>query len=76
MAIKEIVTVRLGVDLVTGKFDLTAPLMVRSSRGIQLYTDEPHVIEQFRPDDVIARFEAEWDEATATWKFGKRVADC
>jgi hypothetical protein len=37
------------------------------------YEDEPGVIEQFRPGERQVRFEAEWDDETGNWKFGKRV---
>jgi arabinogalactan endo-1,4-beta-galactosidase len=37
------------------------------------YEDEPEVIVQFHPGEWQARFEAEWDDETANWKFGKRV---
>jgi hypothetical protein len=39
------------------------------------YEDEPGVIEQFRPGEHQARFEAEWDYETGNWIFGKRVDD-
>jgi hypothetical protein len=53
--------------------------MVNSSRpGTRFncpYQDEPSVIEQFRPDERQARFEAEWNDETGDWIFGKRVDD-
>jgi hypothetical protein len=73
---KEIVTVRLGSDVMAGdKLDPSAIFLVSSSRGTAMYEDEPHVIEQMRPGEHTARFEAEWDDATGDWLFGKRVGD-
>jgi hypothetical protein len=39
------------------------------------YEDEIGIIEQFRPGELQARFEAEWDDETGDWIFGKRVDD-
>ena len=83
---KEIVPVRLAVDPKTGAADLASPFMaIRSSRGGArssalpgrggIYDKEPGVIEQFRLGENQARFEAEWDDETGNWIFGKRVAD-
>jgi hypothetical protein len=36
---------------------------------------EPAVIEQFRPGEREAQFEAEWSKQVGGWKFGKRIAD-
>jgi hypothetical protein len=40
-----------------------------------LYEKEPAVIEQFRPGEREAQFEAEWSKQVSGWIFGKRVAD-
>jgi hypothetical protein len=40
-----------------------------------LYEKEPGVIEQFRPGEREAQFEAEWSKQEGGWKFGKRVID-
>jgi hypothetical protein len=40
-----------------------------------LYEKEPAVIEQFRPGEREAHFEAEWSELIGGWIFGKRVVD-
>jgi hypothetical protein len=32
-------------------------------------------MEQFRPGEREAQFEAEWSKQEGGWKFGKRVAD-
>jgi hypothetical protein len=77
---KEIVLVTLAIDTETGKIDPEAPFMVnsRSRRGARYnrpYQDEPGVIEQFRLGENQARFEAEWDDETGNWIFGKRVDD-
>jgi hypothetical protein len=37
------------------------------------YQDEPGVIAPFRRDEFQARFEAEWNDETGDWIFGKRV---
>jgi hypothetical protein len=47
----------------------------RGPRYNRPYEDEPGVIEQFRPGESQARFEAEWDDETGDWIFGKRVDD-
>jgi hypothetical protein len=47
----------------------------RGTRFNRPYHDESGVIEQFRPGERQARFEAEWDDETENWKFGKRIAD-
>jgi hypothetical protein len=76
---KEIVLVTLAIDTVTGEIDPKAPFMVNSRRpGPRFnrpYEDESGVIEQFRPGEHQARFEAEWDDAKGDWIFGKRVDD-
>jgi hypothetical protein len=80
---KEIVLVRLAIDPQTGTVDPTAPFMVipqrselrRLPRRGGLYEKEPGVIEQFRPGEREAHFEAEWSKEEAGWKFGKRVID-
>jgi hypothetical protein len=67
---KEIVLVRLAIDPQTGTVDLTAPFMViPRRRELQrlpgrggLYEKEPGVIEQFRPGEREAHFEAEWSK--------------
>jgi hypothetical protein len=75
----EIVLVTLAMDTETGEIDPPAPFMVDSSRRGPRYNrpheDEPGVIEQFRPGEHRARFEAEWNDETGAWIFGKRVAD-
>jgi hypothetical protein len=35
----------------------------------------PPFIEQLRPGEHQARFEAEWDYESGNWMFGKRVDD-
>jgi hypothetical protein len=79
VAVKEIVLVTLAIDTETGEIDPKAPFMVNNSRpGTRFncpYQDEPSVIEQFRPDERQARFEAEWNDETGDWIFGKRVKD-
>ena len=76
---KEIVLVTLAIDTETGRIDSEGPFMVNSSRrGTRYnrpYENEPGVIEQFRPGECQARFEAEWDDETGNWIFGKRVDD-
>ena len=76
---KEIVLVTLAVDTETGRIDQAAPFMVNSGRrGTRYnrpYEDEPGVIEQFRPGECQVRFEADWNDETANWIFGKRVDD-
>jgi hypothetical protein len=37
--------------------------------------DEPGVIEQIRPGECQVWFEAEWNDETGDWIFGKRVDD-
>ena len=53
--------------------------MVNSRRrGVRFnrpYQDEPMVVEQFRPGERQARFQAVWNYETGNWIFGKRVAD-
>jgi hypothetical protein len=74
---KEIVLVRLAIDPQTGAVDPTAPFMViPRRRALQrlpgrggIYENEPGVIEQFRPGDREAQFEAEWSKVEA----GRRV---
>ena len=79
VTVKEIVLVTLAFDLEPGRVDSTAPFMVNSKRPgpryNRPYQDEPHVIEQLRPGEWQARFEAEWDEETENWKFGRRIED-
>ena len=76
---KEIVLVTLAMDTDTGEIDPSAPFMVNSRRyGPRYnrpYEDEPGVIEQLRPGEHQARFEAEWDYETGNWIFGKRLDD-
>jgi hypothetical protein len=74
---KEIVLVTLAIDTATGKIDPGAPFMVNSRLPgrSQPYQDEPGVIAQFRPGELQARFEAEWDDESGNWIFGKRVLD-
>ena len=76
---KEIVLVTLAVDTETGRIDPKAPFMVNSSRRgpryNRPYEDEPSVIEQFRPGEREAQFEAEWSKQEGGWNFGKRVID-
>jgi hypothetical protein len=69
-AVKEIVLVRLAIDPQTGTVDPTAPFVViPQRRELQrlpgrggLYEKEPVVIEQFRPGEREAQFEAEWSK--------------
>jgi hypothetical protein len=76
---KEIVLVTLAMDTKTGEIDRSAPFTVDSRRHgpryNRPYEDEPSVIEQFRPGEHRARFEAVWDYETGNWIFGKRVDD-
>jgi hypothetical protein len=76
---KEIVLVTLAFETETGTIDPKAPFMVNSHRrGLRYngpYEDEIGVIEQFRPGELQARFEAEWDDKKGDWIFGKRVDD-
>jgi hypothetical protein len=77
-AMKEIVLVTLAVDTETGEIDPQAPFMVNSRRRgpryNRPYEDEPGVIiEQFRPGECQVRFEAESNDETGDWIFGKRV---
>jgi hypothetical protein len=74
---KEIVLVTLAIDAATGKIDPDAPFMVNSRLPgrSQPYQDEPGVIAQFGPGELQARFEAEWDDESGNWIFGKRVLD-
>jgi hypothetical protein len=78
-AVKETVLVTLAIDTATGEIDPKAPFMVNSSRRgpryNRPYEDEPGDIEQFRPGECQARFEAEWDDEKGDWIFGKRVDD-
>jgi hypothetical protein len=39
------------------------------------YQDEPGVIAQFQSGELQAHFEAEWDDETGDWVFGKRIID-
>ena len=52
-----------------------APFMVNSSvpGRSHPYQDELDVIAQFGPGELQARFEAEWDDESGNWIFGKRV---
>jgi hypothetical protein len=76
---KEIVLVTLAIDPETGKIDPKAPFMVNGCRrGLRYngpYEDELGVIEQFRPGELQARYQAEWDDESGDWIFGKRVDD-
>jgi hypothetical protein len=80
---KEIVLVRLALDPQTGTVDLAGPFMViPRRRALQrlpgrggLCEKEPGVIEQFRPGEREAQFEAEWSKQHGGWIFGKRVTD-
>jgi hypothetical protein len=76
---KEIVLVTLAIDAESGEIDSKAPFMVnsrrRGTRYNRPYEDEPSVIEQFRPGECQARFEAEWDDQKGDWIFGERVDD-
>ena len=76
---KEIVLVTLAIDAATCEVDPKAPFMVNSRRRgpryNRPYEDEPSVIEQFRLGENQARFEAEWDDESGNWIFGKRVDD-
>jgi hypothetical protein len=82
-ATKEIVLVRLAIDPKTGAVDLSAPFVViPQRRSLQrlpwrggIYEKEPTIIEQFRPGEHEAQFEAEWSKQEGGWKFGKRVID-
>jgi hypothetical protein len=67
---KEIALLRLAIDLQTGAADPAAPFVVilrrrelhhLPGRG-GLYEKEPGVIEQFRPGEREAQFEAEWSK--------------
>jgi hypothetical protein len=81
--LKEIVLVTLAIDTETGEIDPAAPFMViLRRRALQrlpgrggIYENEPGAIEQFRPGDREAQFEAEWSKQEGGWKFGKRVDD-
>jgi hypothetical protein len=70
---KEIVIVSLATDSKTGTIIPDAPFLVTASRADRsgVYEKEPGVIEQIRPGECQARFEAEWDDATGNWIFGK-----
>jgi hypothetical protein len=76
---KEIVLVTLAIDTKTREIDPQAPFMVnsrrRGTRYNRPYQDEPGVIEQFRPGEHRARFEAVWNYEKGDWIFGKRVDD-
>jgi hypothetical protein len=76
---KEIVLVTLAFDMEARKVDFKAPFMVNNRRRRLRcngpYEDEIGVIEQFRPGELQARFEAEWDDESRDWIFGKRVDD-
>jgi hypothetical protein len=80
---KEIVLVRLAINPQTGTIDPTAPFVViPQRRELQhlpgrggIYEKEPGVIEQFRPGEREAQFEAEWSKQHGGWIFGKRVID-
>jgi hypothetical protein len=73
----------LAIDAETGEIDPAAPFMVIPRRRELLrlpgrsgiYEQEPGVIEQFRPGEREAQFEAEWSKQEGGWKFGKRVTD-
>ena len=70
---KEIVLVTLAIDTETGEIDPKANSSRRGPRYNRPYEDEPGVIEQFRPGECQARFEAKWTDGE--WKFGKRIVD-
>jgi hypothetical protein len=76
---REIVLVTLAVDTTTGQLDPKAPFLVNSHRRGPRYNRPyeagPDVIEQFRLGENQARFEAEWDDDTGDWIFGKRIED-
>jgi hypothetical protein len=75
--------VRLAIDPQTGAVDHAAPFVViprrRELRRLPgrggIYEKEPSVIEQFRPGEREAQFEAEWSKQEGGWIFGKRVID-
>jgi hypothetical protein len=68
-----------AIDTETGEINPKAPFMVNSRRrGFRAnrpYEDEPGVIDQFRPGECQAQFEAVWNEETGDWIFGRRVDD-
>ena len=72
---KDIITVRLAVDPITGVIAAFAPFAMIAKQRFRngIYDDEPKVIAQFLPGEREARFEAEWIDDG--WTFGKRVAD-
>jgi hypothetical protein len=74
---KDIVLVTLAVDAATGKIDPHGPFLVNSRvlGRSRPYQDEPGVIAQFGPGELQARFEAEWDDESGNWMFGKLVPD-
>jgi hypothetical protein len=75
---KEIVLVTLAIDTATGEIDPKAPWVNSRRRGTRYnrpYEDEPGVIEQFRPGESQARFEAEWNDEKEDWIFGGRIDD-
>jgi hypothetical protein len=61
---KEIALVTLAFDTETGRIDSKAPSMVNNRRRRVRYNgpydDEIGVLEQFRPGELQARFEAKW----------------
>jgi hypothetical protein len=75
----EIVLVTLALDLETCRVEPHTQFIVSSRRRGARYNrpceHEPEVIAQFRPGEEQALFEAEWDEDTGNWIFGRRVDD-
>jgi hypothetical protein len=74
---KEIVLVTLAIDAESGAVDPSAPFVVSPPPPHRraVYENEPEVIAQFLPGETQARFDAEWNDETGDWIFGKRVAD-
>ena len=69
--------ITLSTDLETGAILPDAPFLVLANRADRsgICEDEPLVIAQFLTGEEQARFEAEWNDETGNWKFGKRVDD-
>ena len=74
---KATVLVRLGFDPRTGAIDIAASFMVIADRPDRsgTTTTSPRSFAQFLAGERDARFDAEWNEETGDWIFGKRVAD-